>query len=78
MVFNRRIKKELDDERAEYKQTQSQMIQEKDALMSLEVKVSLLESENMGKDLKMRDLELVVQELEIQIKHQQVDSLNDE
>lgn len=58
-ISRSRIKKELDDERAEYKQTQNQMIQDKDALMSLEVKVSLLESENMTKDLKTRDLELL-------------------
>jgi hypothetical protein len=41
------------------------MIQDKDALMSLEVKVSLLESENMSKDLKTRDLDLLNQELKI-------------
>lgn len=41
--------------------------------MSLEVKVSLLESENMSKDLKTRDLELLNQELTIQLKHQEVD-----
>lgn len=38
-------------------------------MMSLEVKVSQLESDNITKDLRVKDLELSIQELQLQLKN---------
>jgi hypothetical protein len=64
-----RIKKELDVEIAEHKIVQNQAIKDKENVMSLEVKVSALESQNMTKDLELKDAKMKNQELELMVKN---------
>ena len=62
------MKEELTEERKRYKKLQDSSVSDKDALVNLELKVNELETENLEKEMKSRDLEIRANSLNNQLE----------
>lgn len=62
------MKGELTEERQRYKKLQDASVKDKDTIVNLELKVNELETENLEKDMKSRDLEIESRSLQTQLE----------
>lgn len=67
MIFFR-LKEELTEERQRYKKLQDSSVKDKDTIVNLELKVNEIETENLEKEMKSKDLEIKANSLERQLK----------